>query len=130
MKFVAWAARHPGPTAARAHVLALWPIRLLLSAAAALLCTLAAAQTAVSLYQEADLPLGEKLLREHRCAECHSRQVGGDGATIYRPKGRISTPGALRGMVETCNLELNLALFPDEVTSISAVLNRDHYRFK
>ncbi len=87
-------------------------------------------QTAALLYQEADLPLGEKLLREHRCAECHSRKVGGDGAAIYRPKGRINTPGALRGMVETCNLELNLTLFPDEVTSISAVLNRDHYRFK
>ena len=90
----------------------------------------ATAQTAADLYKEANLPLGEKLLREHRCAECHSRKVGGDGAAIYRPKGRINTPGALRGMVETCNLELNLALFPDEVTSISAVLNRDHYRFK
>jgi hypothetical protein len=88
------------------------------------------AQTAAALYQEADLPLGEKLLLEHRCAECHSRKVGGDGAALYRPKGRINTPGALRGMVETCNLELNLRLFPDEVTSISAVLNRDHYRFK
>jgi hypothetical protein len=88
------------------------------------------AETAALLYQEADLPLGEKLLREHRCAECHSRRVGGDGTAIYRPKGRINTPGALRGMVETCNLELNLTLFPDEVTSISAVLNRDHYRFK
>ena len=90
----------------------------------------ATAQTAADLYKEADLPLGEKLLRDHRCAECHSRKVGGDGAAIYRPKGRINTPGALRGMVETCNLELNMALFPDEVTSISAVLNRDHYRFK
>jgi hypothetical protein len=90
----------------------------------------AGAQTAALLYQEADLPLGEKLLRENRCAECHIRRVGGDGSAIYRPKGRISTPGALRGMVETCNLELNLTLFPDEVTSISAVLNRDHYRFK
>ena len=90
----------------------------------------ATAQTAADLYKEADLPLGEKLLRDHRCAECHSRKVGGDGAAIYRPKGRINTPGALRGMVETCNLELNLALFPDEVTSISAVLNHDHYRFK
>jgi hypothetical protein len=89
-----------------------------------------AEQTAAVLYREADLPLGEKLLREHRCAECHSRRVGGDGSAIYRPKGRINTPGALRGMVETCNLELNLTLFPDEVTSISAVLNRDHYRFK
>ena len=95
-----------------------------------LMSSSATAQTAANLYKEADLPLGEKLLRDHRCAECHSRKVGGDGASIYRPKGRINTPGALRGMVETCNLELNLALLPDEVTSISAVLNRDHYRFK
>lgn len=107
-----------------------WLVQLLLITAAALLSTLATAQTAASHYQEADLPLGEKLLREHRCAECHIRRVGGDGTAIYRPKGRINTPGALRGMVETCNLKLNLTLFPDEVTSISAVLNRDHYRFK
>lgn len=90
----------------------------------------AAALTAATLYKDADLAVGEKLLREHRCAECHVRKVGGDGAAIYRPQGRINTPGALRGMVEQCNLELNLALFPDEVTSISAVLNRDHYRFR
>lgn len=102
----------------------------LLAVLAVLLSTQAVAQTAAALYKDADLAVGEKLLREHRCAECHSRKVGGDGAAIYRPKGRINTPGALRGMVEQCNLELNLALFPDEVTSISAVLNRDHYRFK
>lgn len=90
----------------------------------------ATAQTSATLYRDADLPLGEKLLREHRCAECHARKVGGDGSAIYRPAGRINTPGALRGMVEQCNLELNLSLFPDEVTAISAVLNRDHYRFK
>ena len=107
-----------------------WLVQLLMITTAALLSTQAMAQTAASLYQEADLRLGEKLLREHRCAECHIRRVGGDGTAIYRPKGRINTPGALRGMVETCNLELNLTLFPDEVTSISAVLNRDHYRFK
>ena len=102
--------------------------------AALLLCLAAAfpasAQTAASLYQGADLPLGDKLLREHRCAECHARKVGGDGSAIYRPQGRIQSAGALRGMVEQCNLELNLSLFPDEVTAISAVLNRDHYRFK
>ena len=91
---------------------------------------LAAGQSAAVLYKDADLPLGEKLLREHRCAECHSRKVGGDGSVIFRPLGRINTPGLLRGMVEQCNSELNLSLFPDEVTSISAVLNRDHYRFK
>ena len=69
-------------------------------------------------------------MREHRCAQCHASKVGGDGSAIYRPLGRIGTPGALRGMVEQCNLELNFALFPDEVTAISAVLNREHYRFK
>lgn len=94
------------------------------------MCFPALAQTAATLFQDADLPLGEKLLREHRCAECHIRKVGGDGAAIYRPQGRISTPGALRGMVEQCSLELKIALFPDEVTAIAAVLNRDHYRFK
>jgi hypothetical protein len=88
------------------------------------------APTAAELFKEADLPLGEKLLREHRCDECHSRQVGGDGTDIYNPQGRINAPGALRGMVEQCNLQLNLALFPDEVTAVSAVLNRRHYRFR
>ena len=105
-------------------------LRWALITAAVLLATQAPAQTATSLYLGADLVLGEKLLREHRCAECHTRKMGGDGASIYRPQGRINTPGALRGMVEQCNLELNLTLFPDEVTAISAVLNRDHYRFK
>jgi hypothetical protein len=55
--------------------------------------------------------------------------VGGDGSAIYRPTGRINTAGFLRGMVEQCNTELKLSLFPDEVTAIAAVLNRDHYRF-
>jgi hypothetical protein len=32
-------------------------------------------------------------------------------------------------MVEMCNTELNLAMFPDEVTSVAAVLEKDHYRF-
>jgi hypothetical protein len=32
-------------------------------------------------------------------------------------------------MVEMCNTELKLQLFPEEVTAISAVLERDHYRF-
>jgi hypothetical protein len=86
--------------------------------------------SAALLFREADLAAGEKLIREHQCSACHVRKVGGDGAAIYRPHGRIGTPAALRGMVEQCNLQLNLALFPDEVTSISAVLNRDHYRFK
>lgn len=86
--------------------------------------------TAEDLFKDADLALGVRLIAEHRCAECHQRKFGGDGHAIYRPKGRINTPGFLRGMVEQCNTELNLGLFPEEVSAVAAVLNRDHYRFK
>lgn len=81
------------------------------------------------IFKDADLALGEKLIAEHQCSACHVRRVGGDGSAIYRPAGRINTPGALRGMVDYCSTELNLALFPEEVTAVAAVLQRDHYRF-
>lgn len=90
----------------------------------------AVAQPAAEIFRDADLALGARLLKEHRCAECHARKAGGDGSSIFRPAGRINTPGLLRGMVEQCNTELNLGLFPEEVSAIAAVLNRDHYRFK
>jgi hypothetical protein len=80
-------------------------------------------------YPDADLAVGQKLLREHACAACHVRKVGGDGSAIYRPAGRINTPAALLSMVERCNTELSLQLFPEDVASIAAVLHRDHYRF-
>lgn len=81
------------------------------------------------IFRGADLALGRKLIAENACTECHTRRVGGDGTAIYRPQGRINTPGALRGMVEMCNTELKLQLFPEEVTAIAAALERDHYRF-
>lgn len=93
----------------------------------------AAAQTAgppvPEIFRGADIALGEKLIRDNKCSECHARKVGGDGAAIYKPQGRINTPGALRGMVDYCSTELNLGLFPEEVTAVAAVLQRDHYRF-
>ena len=91
---------------------------------------LATGQSAAEVFKGADLALGERLIRENQCAECHTRRVGGDGSAIFKPEGRINTPGYLRGMVEQCNTELNLGLFPEEVSAIAAVLNRDHYRFK
>ena len=100
------------------------------AAGAAWMLTAAAAQPAAEVFRGADLALGARLIAEHRCAACHVRQFGGDGSSIFRPAGRINTPGFLRGMVEQCNTELNLSLFPEEVNAIAAVLNRDHYRFK
>jgi hypothetical protein len=80
-------------------------------------------------YPDADIALGDQLVREHRCEQCHVRRVGGDGSGIYRPTGRVNNPGALRGMVEMCSVELKLQLFPEEITAVAAVLQRDHYRF-
>ena len=102
----------------------------LLACAAAALCGTAAAQgSGPALFHGADLKLGEQLRDQHGCEACHIRRVGGDGSAIYRPTGRIDTPGKLRGMVDYCSTELNLGLFPEEVTAIAAVLQRDHYRF-
>lgn len=98
-------------------------------AAASVAVPAARAQPVPEIFRDADLALGEKLIREHQCSTCHARRVGGDGAAIYKPQGRINTPGALRGMVDYCSTELNLGLFPEEVTAIAAVLQRDHYRF-
>lgn len=90
----------------------------------------AASAQSPSIFKDADFRLGEKLIQEHQCTACHVQKVGGNGSAIYRPLGRINTPGFLRGMVDQCNTEMNLGIFPDEVTSIAAVLNRDHYKFK
>jgi hypothetical protein len=88
-----------------------------------------AAPAALHRYPDADLALGARLIREHRCEACHAKKVGGDGTAVYRPAGRVNNPAALLSMVERCNTELSLALFPEEVASVAAVLQRDHYRF-
>ena len=100
-----------------------------LLAALVLAAPLAAPAQVSALFKDADLALGEKLIAEHQCSACHMRRVGGDGSAIYRPQGRINSPGALRGMVEYCSTELNLSLFPEETAAIAAVLDRDHYHF-
>ena len=100
------------------------------AAVAALLIAPLWAWAQPAIFQGADLKVGEQLIAEHKCAACHTRRVGGDGSAIYKPQGRINTPAFLRGMVEQCNTELNLGMFPEEVTAVAAVLNRDHYKFK
>ena len=93
-----------------------------------LVATSAGAQVP-ALYQGADLKLGEKLIADSKCVACHQQQVGGDGSAIFKPAGRINTPSALVSMVERCSTQLNLGFFPEEITAIAAVLNRDHYHF-
>lgn len=81
------------------------------------------------IFADADLDLGTELIAEHKCTACHVSKVGGDGMSIYKPGQRLTTAGFLRGMVEQCNTELGLGMFPEEVSSVAAVLNRDHYKF-
>ena len=90
--------------------------------------TVAHAQPAI--YKDADYKLGEKLIAENKCVACHVSKVGGDGSAIYKPQGRINTAGYLRGMVEQCNTQLNMGMFPEEVDAVAAVINRDYYKFK
>lgn len=80
-------------------------------------------------FQGADLKLGERLMVEHKCNQCHAQKWGRDGQDIYRPKGRINSSSALMTMVEACNTDLGLGLFPEDVAAIAAVLNREHYHF-
>jgi hypothetical protein len=119
-------------TAAALGVLALaaFVLAITVTGAPALAQTAAPGPSAAEVFADADLALGERLITEHKCSDCHVRRFGGDGTSIYRPAGRINTPGFLRGMVEQCNTELNLGLFPEEVSAVAAVLNRRHYRFK
>lgn len=88
-----------------------------------------ACATAQNPFKDADLKLGERLIAEHKCNQCHAQKWADDGKAIYRPKGRINTPAALASMVERCSTELNLGLFPEEIDAMAAVLNRDHYHF-
>lgn len=98
--------------------------------ACALSLPLPAQAQGADIFKGADLALGSRLIAENKCAQCHMGKVGGDGSAIYRPQGRINNAGLLRGMVDYCSTQLNLQLFPEEVTAVAAVLNRDHYKFK
>lgn len=91
---------------------------------------LGAAAQVPEVFKSADLELGEKLIAQNKCNQCHAQKWTDDGKAIYRPQGRVNTPARLVNMVEQCSTQLNLSLFPEEVTAIAAVLNRDHYRFK
>jgi len=115
-------------TAPRQHWRWIAGSALLLGAAA--LCTGQARAQGAEIFKGADLVLGQKLMAEHKCVACHVSKVGGDGSAMYKPAGKINTAGLLRGMVEMCNTTMNLGLFPEEVTAVAAVLNRDHYKFR
>jgi hypothetical protein len=93
-----------------------------------LICLAIQAQDVPPLYQGADLATGPAAHRRAQM-QCLPPEKGRGRRQRHLPTHRrISTLAALRGMVEQCNTELNLGLFPEETNSVAAVLNRDHYR--
>lgn len=100
-------------------------------ALAALLALSSAASAQVpALFKDANPAQGEKLIAEHKCDACHAQKWTNDGKAVYRPAGRISTPSLLQSMVESCNTNMNLGMFPEEVTDVAAALNQAYYHFK
>ena len=80
------------------------------------------------------MPLLQVLLRLNRAnpatvalPRIENAQKAGFGRSPT--KGRINTSSALMTMVEACNTDLGLGLFPEDVAAIAAVLNREHYHF-
>lgn len=114
--------KHPPLVTARPMPRALWGLL-------AWACV-STASAEPAIFKDADLKLGEQLIAQHQCTQCHVNKVGGDGSALYKPTGRIANAGLLRGMVEQCNSTLNFQMFPEEVTAVAAVINRDHYKFK
>ena len=98
--------------------------------AALAVCAGSAHSQEAAIFVGADKALGKQLMDEKKCAACHAAKFGGDGTAVYSPGKRLKTSSALRGMVEMCNTEMNLGLFPEEVTAIAAVLNARHYQFR
>lgn len=75
---------------------------------------------------------GRALIAEHRCnGGCHqSHAEDNDPLTLYlRENRKVRSAPALVNMVQYCAVELELQLFPEDVTDIAAVLNRDYYKF-
>lgn len=69
---------------------------------------------------------------QHKCYACHAKKTGfGNGDMIYtRSDGKVNSLSKLKTMVERCNTELRLDLFPEDEIDVVAYLNKQFYKFK
>jgi len=67
------------------------------------------------------LQMGRELFRQGNCMACHASRP------FASESSRIKSYPALNTMVETCNTNLGLGWFPDEVEAVSYFLNRHYY---
>ena len=73
-----------------------------------------------------------KEIDQHKCYACHAKKTGfGNGDMIYtRSDSKVNSLAKLKVMVERCNTELRLDLFPEDEADVSAYLNKQFYKFK
>ena len=74
---------------------------------------------------------GKEIDRE-KCYACHAKKSGfGNGDMIYtRSDSKVNSFAKLKTMVERCNTELRLDLFPEDEADVSGYLNQQFYKFK
>ena len=73
-----------------------------------------------------------KEIDQHKCYACHAKKTGfGNGDMIYtRSDSKVNSLAKLKVMVERCNTELRLDLFPEDEADVAAYLNKQFYKFK
>lgn len=73
-----------------------------------------------------------KSIDEQKCYSCHAKKTGfGNGDMIYtRSDRKVNSLAKLKSMVERCNTELRLDLFPEDEADVAAYLNKQFYKFK
>ena len=73
-----------------------------------------------------------KEIDQHKCYACHAKKSGfGNGDMIYtRSDSKVNSLAKLKTMVERCNTELRLDLFPEDEADVIAYLNKQFYKFK
>ena len=84
-----------------------------------------------TVFAAADVKNGAEI-DQHKCYACHAKKTGfGNGDMIYtRSDSKVNSLAKLRSMVERCNTELRLDLFPEDEADVTAHLNKQFYKFK
>ena len=78
-----------------------------------------------------DPATGEKMVKEHACASCHQRLIGGDGSALYtRADRKVTSKDKLVAQVSFCSTQLKTGWFPEDEEHVVAWLNHRYYHFK
>lgn len=98
---------------------------------AALILTLAAANTMAAPFADGDAKRGKKFFDDNQCNECHIGKVGGDGNDIFtRPNRIIHNSKELIERMRMCSGAIGKTLTPQNELDLAAYLNQTYYKFK